>query len=194
MTSHADVHRPPSTGDDPGGIQRILQARAEDLARSPETETLASETVEVVAFAVGDEQFAIETRYVTEVLRNAEITPLPGDNRPLVGVTNLRGELLAVMSLASVLEIHEEPSSAESGGLARTWVLVAGVDQPQFGIAAASVKEVAALASECVLDPSRQTSISNVGFVRGVTEEARIIIDGQALLDDQRFVIDTQES
>jgi purine-binding chemotaxis protein CheW len=77
----------------------LLDERAELLARPPVHEPLASEFLELLTFRSGKDQLAIETRYVREVLKNVDVTPLPGRNGPLVGVTNLRGEVLAVMTM-----------------------------------------------------------------------------------------------
>ncbi len=185
-TDGRDVDRP---SNQPSTTERdVLNSRAESLAAPLVDEPLASEFIELLSFRAGSDVLAIETRFVCEVLRNIEITPLPGNHGPLVGITNLRGEVLAVMSLVPLLQsVDAEPD------LSGKWVIVVGIDRAQFGIAVGSVSEVAAIPINDILDPSRQTQISDSTLVRGVTEEACVILDGQAVLDDPRLIIEDRE-
>jgi len=172
----------------------LLDERAELLARPPVHEPLASEFLELLKFRSGKDQLAIETRYVREVLKNVDVTPLPGRNGPLVGVTNLRGEVLAVMTISPLLNASTvEPSPQDDVGNGR-WVIVLGLEHAQFGITVSKVTEVVGVPNSEILDPSRQTKISDSQLVRGVTDDARIILDGQAVLDDSRLVIDEHEN
>ena len=118
-------------------LREILDVRAELLAEPLPLEPLASEFVEVLTFVVGQERFAIDTRFVTEVLHNVQITPLPGHTEPLVGVINLRGEVLAVMTLSGVLQCESRTAPMVSG----RWVIVLGDDQARFGIGVAAATE-----------------------------------------------------
>lgn len=181
-----DVDRP--SGRQSKSERDVLDSRAESLAAPLIDEPLASEFIELLSFRSGSDRLAIETRFVCEVLRNVEITPLPGNHGPLVGITNLRGEVLAVMSLVPLFQ-----SDGAEPDLSCKWVIVVGTDRAQFGIAVGSVSEVAAIPINAILDPSRQTQISESNLVRGVTEDAVVILDGQAVLDDPRLVIEDLE-
>lgn len=171
------------------GMTSILDLRARDLARPLPQEPLASETLEILTFAVGDEQFGVETRLVTEVLRNVAITPLPGGKTPVIGVTNLRGEVLAVASPEMAMLPATEQSPSESG----QWVIVLGVNHPRLGLDVSDVVEVTTMSQRCILDAERSAVIIESGLVRGVTREARIILDGASLLNDPRFVVDESD-
>lgn len=170
-------------------MQQILDARAEALARPLSVETPASETVELLTFSVGNEQFAIETRFVTEVIHDVQVVSLPGETGAIVGVTNLRGEVLAVMSLSGVLSVTPSSTPVPTG----RWVLVVGTDQPRFGIAARAVTEVVAVPNGDIVDCARAARISDCRIVRGVTQDGRMVLDGSAIMDDERFVIDESE-
>ena len=170
----------------------VLDERAEQLAQRLAEEPLASEFLELLTFDSGSDRLAIETRFVCEVLRNVVVTPLPGQNGPLVGITNLRGEVVAIMSLIPLLNAAstEQPSIDESGVC--RWVIVIGVEHAQFGLVVSDVTEVVGISNSEILDPSRQTRISDCTLSRGVTNDARIILDGAALLTDPGFVINDQ--
>ncbi len=77
----------------------MLDERARALARVPPAAPKASEVLEIATFALANEHYGVETRFVREVVRMADFTPLPGAPSFLVGVLNLRGEILALIDL-----------------------------------------------------------------------------------------------
>lgn len=58
-----------------------------------------------VRVRVGNESYAVAVEHVTEVAELGTLTPVPGANGSVLGVRNLRGEVLPVFDLATVLEI-----------------------------------------------------------------------------------------
>ena len=59
-----------------------------------------------VRVRVGSESYAVAVEYVTEVAELGKLTPVPGARSSVLGVRNLRGEVLPVFDLASVLQIR----------------------------------------------------------------------------------------
>jgi purine-binding chemotaxis protein CheW len=55
-----------------------------------------------VRLRVGDEHYALPVETVLEVARPASLTPVPGAPAHLLGVMNLRGEVLPVVDLAAL--------------------------------------------------------------------------------------------
>ena len=51
---------------------------------------------------VGGEAYALPVEHVREVAELGEVTPVPGAGRTVLGVRNLRGEVLPVFDLAKV--------------------------------------------------------------------------------------------
>jgi chemotaxis signal transduction protein len=58
-----------------------------------------------VRVRVGSESYAVAVEHVTEVAELGKLTPVPGAHRSVLGVQNLRGDVLPVFDLAAVLEI-----------------------------------------------------------------------------------------
>src|SRR5437016_5773323 len=83
----------------PERVRAILEERARAAARVPAQAPDADAVIEVVHLDLGEERYAIETRCVREILRLKEYTPVPDTPDFLVGVTNLRGQIVAVMDL-----------------------------------------------------------------------------------------------
>jgi purine-binding chemotaxis protein CheW len=70
----------------------------------------------------GGEHYALPVANVREIAQPGQITPVPGAPSPVLGVWNLRGDVMAVLDLAALLgiEADEEPDRivvAEDGGL-----------------------------------------------------------------------------
>src|SRR5947209_17100846 len=78
----------------PERARAVMEERARTLARIPPRAPHATEVLEVVTFGLADERYAVETRHVREVVRPAEFTPVPGAPDFLVGLVNLRGDIL----------------------------------------------------------------------------------------------------
>src|SRR5262249_11327106 len=145
------------------------------------------ELLQVVTFALAGERYALGIEHVREVVRFTDYTPVPGAPAFLVGLLNLRGSILAVIDLRKFLGVEERGLT----DLAR--VIVLGQARAEFGILADAVAEVASLRLEELLAPPE--SVAGIGreYLRGVTREALIVLDGAVLLGDGRLVIDQGE-
>lgn len=56
-----------------------------------------------VRVRVGDEEYALPVRHVPEVAELGDVTPVPGTPGRVLGIRNLRGEVLPVFDMAAVL-------------------------------------------------------------------------------------------
>jgi len=90
-----------------------------------------------VVVRVGGESYALPVENVLEVAPLGRIAAVPGSPASVLGVRNLRGQILPVFDLASVLGLH--------AGEARARVLVAECDNRRAGFAVDEVHDVEAL-------------------------------------------------
>jgi purine-binding chemotaxis protein CheW len=65
--------------------------------------------VHALLLPVGDDLYAVETALVREVVAAPELTALPTAPRTVLGVFNLRGEIVPVFDLASLLGLGTTP-------------------------------------------------------------------------------------
>src|ERR1019366_10209043 len=168
----------------PENIRLALDTRAEAAARVPPQLLEAGAVMEVVRFDLGDERYAPETTYVREILRIRESTPLPGTPDFLVGITNLRGQILAVLDLRRFFGVPPQSNTE------RSRVIVLGQDRIEFGIFADGVHEVILLQHNEVREPPGSVAGIAREYLRGVTADALIVLDGAVLLKDPRLTID----
>ncbi|MBI2805978.1 MAG: purine-binding chemotaxis protein CheW [Planctomycetes bacterium] len=168
-------------------VQAVLEERARAIARVPDSAPAAGTILEIVIFTLGNERYALETNHVREVLRSRGITPLPGTPEFLAGIANLRGQILAVFDLRRFFGI---PTNGETES---SRLIVLGQERIEFGVLADSVHEVANLAISQVKEPPESVAGIARDYLRGVTPDALILLDGAALLHDPRLVIDLGE-
>jgi purine-binding chemotaxis protein CheW len=156
--------------------QAILEERARLLARVPSREMSRTQLTEVLLFGLGKERFALATTQVHEVLRCKEFTPLPETPDFLVGITNLRGQILPLFDLGCLFALGAPAATPPS------WLIVMGQERPEAGVLVDAIHEVARLRTEEILDPPEADGKLQP-YLRGVTAAGLILLDGGRLLD-----------
>ena len=164
----------------------IMAERARALARVPIASPDSDEILEVMVIQMAKERFAIETRFIHEVYRVGDITPVPGGPDFLVGVTNMRGEVLSVLDLRNFFGIPADPEK-------RPQILVLGTDRPEFGMLVDEVHEVTTLRIDEIVEAPGSVQGVSREYLRGVTEDAMLILNGDVLLADERLYMDERE-
>jgi purine-binding chemotaxis protein CheW len=154
--------------------RQVLEERARALAR-PALPPPAGDTLELITFALADEVYAIESRYVLAVFRLEDLSPLPGAEPPVCGVTAWRGGLLTILDLRPVLGL----SVAALNDLNR--VIVLGEDGPAFGILADAARELVTLPASDVRDPQEGVAAKRE-YLRGITDDAVLVLEARKLL------------
>lgn len=162
-----------------------MAARAQRLAEVPATKLDDKQVLEVVQFSISGERCAIETRFVNEVIREESVAPIPAVGNCFAGVTNLRGQIVLVVNLEPLLGL-------ETSVKARAQLLVLGETRPELAIIVEEIDQVLRVRREDVLELS-----SGMGSLReiacGCTPDARVILDGEALLQCDDFYIEENE-
>lgn len=164
----------------------IMAERARALARVPIASPDSDEILEVMVIRMAQERFAIETRFIHEVYRVGDITPVPGGPDFLVGVTNMRGEVLSVLDLRNFFGIPADPKK-------RPQILVLGTDRPEFGMLVDEVHEVITVRIDEIAEAPGSVQGVSREYLRGVTEDVMLILNGDVLLADERLYMDERE-
>jgi purine-binding chemotaxis protein CheW len=166
--------------------KRVLKVRARALARKPAQAEAAGEHIEIVEFVLAYERYAVETRYVREVYPLENLTPLPCTPAFVLGVVNLRGEILSVIDLKKFFELPEK------GLTDLNKVIVLQSEDMLFGILADAVAGVRRV-SVAQIQPSLPTLTGvREAYLKGVTAERTVILDAEKLLADERIVVQEQ--
>lgn len=173
----------PAWHDSAERARRILDQRAIELAAPLACDAEETESIEILTFRMGDELYALETKYVLELRRVTTLTKVPDCPAFVRGITNLRGDVLAIIDLCALFQV-----TGPAGD--QPWMLVVGDERAEFGIVIDAAVEVYPIHTREIFPTS--VSISNVqrDVLRGVTKDAMLVLDGAALLADQRLIID----
>src|SRR5664279_1689767 len=102
-------------------------------------EEVYEERLECVTFILGGETYAFETIYAAEVIRMPKLVRLPRVQEIIVGVFNLRGEILAAMDIRPLLGLHREEITSSGR------VIVLKSDRFATGLLVEGVKGVESL-------------------------------------------------
>lgn len=161
----------------------ILQRRALELARPPGQKQSTGKELKAVEFLLAEERYAIESRLVREIASLREITPLPCLPPFVLGVINLRGEILSVLDIKRFFNL---PSQG-LGDLNKMVVLHLG--KMTFAILADEIVGTRKL-DETRLERALPThSRIRTDYLRGVSAEGIMVLDGEKLLSDPAIVV-----
>ncbi|MCA9548637.1 MAG: purine-binding chemotaxis protein CheW [Myxococcales bacterium] len=67
--------------------------------------------LQMATFSVNDNLYGVDILRVREVLKRVSCSPVPGAHPAIVGLTNLRGQVVTVIDLGRRLDPHEAPNS-----------------------------------------------------------------------------------
>ncbi|MCF7751816.1 chemotaxis protein CheW [Bacillus subtilis subsp. subtilis] len=165
----------------PGSWQE-LQAQARNPASSPRENRRASErTSRWLRLRCGAQAYALELLKVQEVVLPVPLLPLRGTAEAMLGIMNLRGQVVPVMDLG----IHLGAGPAQED--ANTRIVVLEEDGETMGLRVSAVEDVANLTDSQIEPPdtARICQISNDLFrgVARVTAQPMILLDATQLLN-----------
>lgn len=169
----------------PADELQLLRDRARALAR-PLDEASANAGVPAVTFTLARERYMVEARYVHAAFRLRQLVRIPGAIPPAVAVTRWRGDVLTLIDIRSLVG---SPTSALDD---LAIVIIIGGDRPEFGLLADALEESARLLEEDVLPlQGRRGAEGDRDVVRGVTRDARLVLDAPALIARQASSTDS---
>jgi purine-binding chemotaxis protein CheW len=172
----------PSLAQSRPGSWEELQRQARDPASSPRENRRASErTSRWLRLRCGAQAYALELLKVQEVVLPVPLLPLRGTSPAMLGIMNLRGQVVPVMDLGLHL------GSSAAGNDANTRIVVLEENGETMGLRVSAVEDVANLTDSQIEPPdtARICQISNDLF-RGVARcgaQPMILLDATQLLN-----------
>lgn len=167
---------------EPEEAKRILQARAGALAREV-AEPRAAETLDLVAFVLAEETYGVESSFVREISALTDLTPMPCTPAFVLGIVNVRGEILSVLDIRKFFELPERGLT----DLNKVIVLQSG--DMSFAVLADSILGVRSVPL-AEIQPSLPTLKGiREKYLRGVTHERMVVLDAGKLLADETIIV-----
>jgi len=165
----------------------ILEQRAQELAHIAGTDTEDREMLEVLVFHLGSESYAVEVRYVHQVRPVDRLTPVPCAPNFVIGVINLQGEILSLLDFRRFLGVTEE------GITDLMEVIVVEAAGLKIGLMANRVDAVKWFPLEDFEEPPATVNQIGAQFIKGVTSDGLILLDLEAILGDERIIVDDKD-
>lgn len=133
-----------------------------------------------VSFCVGDETYAVVASKVHEVLRVSEITPVPGAPRFILGIINLRGNVVTVMDARHTFDLPSAEVTPQSR------IIVVEVEDFSLGILVDRVAAVVDLDEKTIETAPQTGQEAGSLFIQGVyndEEQMLILVDFSRVMD-----------
>jgi len=142
------------------------------------------EVLQWVTFKLANETYGINVMQVQEILRYTEVAPVPGAPLYVLGIINLRGNVVTVIDTRSRFGL--EPSDVTDN----TRVVVIESEQQVIGILVDSASEVVYLKASEIDDAPNVGNEESAQFIQGVSNregELLILVDLDKLLSDDEW-------
>ena len=155
----------------------ILRARAERLAAPIQTESL-EETSTALFVKIHAESYALPMESVSAVYEGVQITPVPNVPAYALGIANIRGHIVFVLDLGTLLGIPETTSIEGS--------LPVIVLETDLGIAfqVDALEGIESLAADNLTTDIPNLTFIKKGHLQGLSPDGRALLDVKAILDD----------
>lgn len=160
-------------------------------AKEKKTTTAHEASVQLVTFQVGDEEYGLDIRSITEVLRPLKITPLPKMPDFMEGVINLRGIIIPIIDLRkrfALMNIISNPRTLRMVITRGSIPAAPGGGKELLGLIVDTVKEVLYIPQKDIEPPPAATAGQNAEFITGmgkVGDRLIILIDIGKILSQQ---------
>ncbi|HOK01011.1 MAG TPA: chemotaxis protein CheW [Spirochaetota bacterium] len=160
----------------------ILRKRSKKYAIAPEVESDESFS-EFLEFFLNGERYAVENIYVKEVYPVKNFTRIPCTPQFILGVVNIRGDLISVTDIRTFLNLKPGIITDSSK------IIILSGKNMEFAIVVDDVAGISKIFLKTI--DTFMTGFSEVteNFIKGVTPERLIILDEEKLLTDKRLIV-----
>lgn len=163
--------------------RRILKSRAVALAKEAGDGKQTGECVEVVEFLLAFEHYAIESRHVREVFSLRDLTPLPCTPPHILGIANLRGQIIPIIDLKRLFEIPTQALTEFNK------VLLIHAEAMEVGILADVILGMKSLPQKDIHPPPTTFTGARAEYAHGVTKDRLVVLDAGKMLTDARIIV-----
>lgn len=163
--------------------RNILKERAIVNAR-PEKKQFVTEIEDVVVFKLIKTLYAIENKWIKEIVRVKTIAPIPGLPEFVPGLLNIRGEICSAVNIQIFLE-HREIGISDINSA----VIISG-NGVEYALLADSINGFDS--SESFKSDSFPENFNSLQreFIKGISPNGTLLLDGDALTQNRKIIIE----
>ena len=145
-------------------------------------DVVEKETVQYIVVSIGNEQYGLDISYVDNIVRMCKITRVPKAPAHYIGVINLRGEIVPLMSLRRKMNLEDDvfPDTTPI-------IILKTEEQGLVGIVVDEVKEVIALAEDEIDRNTQNSQSDKTQYINGIGkngDELISILEISSILDE----------
>jgi purine-binding chemotaxis protein CheW len=170
----------------PAQKQTILNARAKALAQEPQRQNGTGAAIDVVAFQLAHETYALESCYVREVYPLKEFTWLPCTPPFVLGIVNVRGQIFSLIDLKKFFDLPD------NGLTDLNKIIILHSEQMEFGILADAVLGLRKITAGDLQPPLPTLTGIREAFLKGLTSDRLIVLDAGKLLASQNLIVQAE--
>ena len=134
-------------------------------------ETTEETKKQYIVVKIGSEQYGIDISYIDNIVRMQRITRVPKSQPYYVGVINLRGEVVPVMSLRRRFDLENDSYEGST-----RIIILKLEDQSLVGVIVDEVREVVNLNPETIETPSFKLDEKNAAYLAGIGKNGENLI------------------
>ena len=169
--------------NDQANPRYILEERARALSQEPEQAVAGREFLDVIVFRLANEIYGVESAFVREIYPLDDFTPLPGAPPFVLGIVNVRWQILSVVDLKRFFNLPEKGL-----GLLNKLIILRN-DRMEFGILGDDILGARNIPLDTVhFTPPTVTGIG-AEYLRGVTTDHTILLDAENILNDPKIIV-----
>ncbi len=128
-----------------------------------DSNAMNNDTKQYIMVKFDNEQYGIDIAYIDNIVRLQPITRVPHTQEYFLGIINLRGEIIPVMSLRRKFDLEEKDNTNASRIL-----IIKYEGNAKIGMLVDEVKEVVTLSDDDIEKISSDSPDSNRGYLAGV--------------------------
>lgn len=161
----------------------ILKHRAELLAKPIKETDLNGNCLEIVVFKLSQENYGVETHFIKEVSPLKEYTTLPSVPPFIFGLMNIRSRIVPLIDLKFFFDLPVNEDAQKK-------IIVLMGEEKEFGIVADSVVGIKKISVDQIQPTMPTLTGVKEDFLRGITLDRIIILDGKKLLSSSQLQVD----
>ena len=154
------------------------------VSEKQKEKVVGEETVQLIVFALADEEYGVGIGDIKEIIRTGDITQIPDSPEFIAGVINVRGSVIPVLDLAGMFLLDEGGESKH--------IIVTERGENTFGLMVDEVTEVLRIGEGEIKSAPRVIKSKIHGdYLKGVVpvkDRLVTLLDFKKMLSDEEFV------
>jgi purine-binding chemotaxis protein CheW len=168
--------------------QEIIAERAKLLAMRADQDASEQDQSETyLRFCFSGEDYGIAYRAIQEILYCDNFTSVPLVPEHIVGIINLRSEILAVVDLQALL--YGTCSKREN-----FWVVIVQHHDMRLGFLAETVLENETYVPKALTPALPADNLSKIEYIQGIHQGEVVMLNVEAIMTDSALIVDERVS